>query len=156
MVTQVNALPMRGRSISPKLFIASLKSIISLKFPPGLFQSSRLLIKLKSPRRSQSASSGITKELNQFRKRILPSSVQGAYMDTRVHLAPKKREVSSMVSEYSFISSRCPTNHDPSTPQEYHQRHHWKAGIQSYQIEGGRISLCNLNRKSLFLFSVNT
>lgn len=83
--------PLSGNSSNLKLLMASsLKANISWKFPPGLFLSSGLLIRirLKSPTMSHLLSSGIAIPLNHCRKSIFLSEVHGAKILVRNHSSP--------------------------------------------------------------------
>jgi len=84
ILDQVNFLPCRLTSLRPKVLIAELNLNISVKSPPGLFLSSGFLIRLKSPKIIQSRLSGITIFLNQLRKEVFPSAVQGPYTQVRI------------------------------------------------------------------------
>lgn len=78
LLDQVNVRPWRGTLMRSKLLIASLKCNNKLISPPGLFQSSCLLIKLKSPTISQSLSEGISMLENQCKKSIFSCGVHEA------------------------------------------------------------------------------
>jgi hypothetical protein len=78
MFDQVYYCPASGNSITPNLLIASLKAIIMLGSPPGLFLFSGLLNKLKSPTMSHDCSSGIIMFLNHLKKSSFLSGKQGA------------------------------------------------------------------------------
>lgn len=59
LLDQVNLLPCRDNSTTPKVLCASLKENISAMSPPGLFLSSGFLTRLKSPASRQLTSCGI-------------------------------------------------------------------------------------------------
>jgi hypothetical protein len=47
---------------------------------------------------------------SQFLKSCLPSCVHGTYILVRIHEAPEKIDVNSMLIVYSFWKTVCPTN----------------------------------------------
>jgi len=77
MFDQVYFLPYRTISFSPSELITSLNNIILVALPPDMFLSSCFLIRLKSPKTSQSISLGIWTSFSQFKNNTLPSAVQG-------------------------------------------------------------------------------